>query len=92
MLRGKLRRSYKYRLEIQSYSKRPVEIDILDRVPHSVSAQIEVKAEWEKFGVEKSNLGILEWHKTIQPNEKTIIDYEYEVNWEKDVTIHPPLP
>ena len=92
MLRGKLRRSYKYRLEIQSYSKRPVEIDIFDRVPHSVSTQIEVKADWEKFGVKKSNLGILEWHKTVQPNEKTIIEYEYEVNWEKDVTVHPALP
>jgi len=92
VLRGKLRRSYKYRLEIQSYSKRPVEIDIYDRVPHSVSTQIEVKVEWEKLGVEKHNLGILEWHKTVQPNEKTIIEYEYEVNWEKDVTVHPPLP
>ncbi len=92
VLRGKLRRSYKYRLEIQSFSKRPVEIDIFDRVPHSVSTQIEVKAEWEKLGVEKHNLGILEWHKTIQSNEKTIIEYEYEVNWEKDVTVHPPLP
>jgi len=90
--RGKLRRSYKYRLEIQSFSKRPIEIDVFDRVPHSESTSIEVKAEWEKFGVENQHLGILEWHKSIQPDEKNIIEYEYEVSWEKGITVHPPLP
>ncbi|TFG29645.1 mucoidy inhibitor MuiA family protein [Candidatus Thorarchaeota archaeon] len=90
--RGKLRRSYKYRLEIQSFSKRPVEIDVFDRVPHSETPSIEIKAEWEKFGVKKQHLGILEWHKSIQPDEKTIIEYEYEVSWEKGISVHPPLP
>ena len=90
--RGKLRRSYKYKLEIQSFSKRPVEIDVFDRVPHSETPSIEVKAEWEKFGVKKQHLGILEWHKSIQPDDKTIIEYEYEVSWEKGITVHPPLP
>ena len=90
--RGKLRRSYKYRLEITSFSKRPVEIDVFDRVPHSESTSIEVKAEWEKFGVERQHLGILEWHKSIQPDEKLIIEYDYEVSWEKGITVHPPLP
>lgn len=92
LTRGKLRRSYKYRLEIQSFSKRPIEIDVFDRVPHSESTQIEVKAEWEKFDVKNHHLGILEWHKSIQPDEKTIIEYEYEVSWEKGITVHPPLP
>jgi len=90
--RGKLRRSYKYKLEIQSFSKRPVEIDVFDRVPHSETTSIEVKAEWEKFDVKEQHLGILEWHKSIQPDEKTIIEYEYEVSWEKGITVHPPLP
>jgi len=92
LTRGKLRRLYKYRLEIQSFSKRTVEIDVLDRVPHSESTLIEVKAEWEKFGVEKQHLGILEWHKSIQPDEKTVIEYDYEVSWEKGIMVHPPLP
>ena len=92
LTRGKLRRSYKYRLEIQSFSKRSVDIDVFDRVPHSESTAIEVKAEWEKFGVKKQHLGILEWHKSIQPDEKTTIEYEYEVSWEKGISVHPPLP
>lgn len=92
LTKGKLRRSYKYRLEIQSFSKRSIEIDVFDRVPHSESTSIEVKAEWEKFGVKDQHLGILEWHKSIQPDEKTIIEYEYEVSWEKGITVQPPLP
>ncbi|TFG33309.1 mucoidy inhibitor MuiA family protein [Candidatus Thorarchaeota archaeon] len=92
VMRGKLRRSYRYRLEIQNFSKRAIEIDIFDRVPHSLSTQIEVKAEWQKLGIEKQNLGIIEWHKTLQRNQKDTIEYEYEVSWEKGVTVNPPLP
>jgi uncharacterized protein (TIGR02231 family) len=92
MLRGKLRRAYKYRLEIQSFSKRTVYIEVLDRVPHSVSEQIDVKIDWEKLAVEKQNLGVIEWHRVLESNEKKNIEYDYEVVWEKDVTISPPLP
>jgi len=92
VMRGKLRRSYKYRLEIQSFSKNAVEIDIFDRIPHSLNPSIEVKGTWEKTSVKDENLGVIEWHKTIHPNQKTTIEYEYEVSWEKGITVHPPLP
>jgi uncharacterized protein (TIGR02231 family) len=92
VLRGKLRRSYKYRLEIQSFSKRKIEIEVFDRVPHSVSTQIEVKIDWDKLSTKSHELGVIEWHREIEPNEKKSIDYEYEVVWERDVTINPPLP
>ena len=92
VMKGKLKRSYKYRLEIQNFSKNSIEIDVFDRIPHSVSTQIEVKAEWEKLGIEKQNLGIIEWHKKIESNQKETIEYDYEVSWEKIVTISPPLP
>lgn len=92
VMKGKLKRYYKYRLEIQNFSKQTIELDIYDRIPHSLSTQIEVKAEWEKLAVKKQNLGIIEWHRTIQPNQKETIAYEYEVFWEKGVIITPPLP
>ncbi len=90
--RGKLRRSYKYRLEIESFSKREVEIEIRDRIPHSVSTSIEVKVDWEKFGIEDHELGVMEWQKKIQPKTKIELEYEYEVQWEKGVRIIPSLP
>lgn len=92
VLRGKLRRSYRYRLEIQSFSKRKIEIEVFDRVPHSVNTQIEVKIDWDKLAVKNHELGVIEWHRELEPNEKKNIEYEYEVVWEKDVTISPPLP
>jgi uncharacterized protein (TIGR02231 family) len=92
VLRGKLRRSYKYRLEIQSFSKRKIEIEVFDRVPHSVSTQIEIKIDWEKLAAVNQELGVIEWHRALEPNEKKNIEYDYEVVWEKDVTISPPLP
>jgi uncharacterized protein (TIGR02231 family) len=92
VMRGKLKRSYKYRLEIQSFSKYPIEIDISDRVPHSLNPSIEVKTDWEKSTIKNQNLGVVEWHRSIQPNQKATIEYEYEVSWEKGITIQPPLP
>jgi uncharacterized protein (TIGR02231 family) len=92
VLRGKLRRSYKYKLEIQSFSKRKIKIEVFDRVPHSVSTQIEIKIDWEKLGAVKHELGVIEWYRDLEPNEKKNIEYDYEVVWEKDVTISPPLP
>ena len=92
VMKGKLKRSYKYRLEIQNFSKKPIEMEIYDIVPHSLSTQIDVKAEWEKLGIEKENLGIIEWHKTVEPSQKETIEYNYEVSWDKGVTITPPLP
>jgi uncharacterized protein (TIGR02231 family) len=90
--RGKRRRYYKYRLEIESFSKRPIEIEIVDRVPHSNSTSIEVKLESEKLGIEKIELGVLKWTKNIDVGQKVEIVYDYEVLWEKDITISPPLP
>ncbi len=92
VLRGKLRRSYKYNLEIQSFSKRKIKIEVFDRVPHSVSTQIEIKIDWEKLAAVKHELGVIEWHRNLEPNEKKNIEYDYEVVWEKEVTISPPLP
>ena len=92
VLRGKLRRSYDYRLDIQSFSKRKIEIEVFDRVPHSTSTQIEVKRDWEKLAPKNHELGVIEWYRELEPNEKKSIVYSYEVEWEKDVTISPPLP
>ncbi|MHA1948403.1 MAG: mucoidy inhibitor MuiA family protein [Candidatus Thorarchaeota archaeon] len=92
VLRGKLRRSYQYRLEIESFSKRKIKIDVFDRIPHSVSTQIEVKIDWEKLAPKKHELSVIEWQREIEPNEKKFIEYSYEVEWERDVTINPPLP
>ncbi|NWF95588.1 MAG: mucoidy inhibitor MuiA family protein [Candidatus Thorarchaeota archaeon] len=89
--RGKLRRSYTYRLELENFSKRPIEIEVFDRVPHSLNPAIEVKVDWERLGLEKYELGVMQWKKTIDIGKKETIEYSYEVFWEKGVTVSPPL-
>ncbi|MHA2313520.1 MAG: DUF4139 domain-containing protein, partial [Candidatus Thorarchaeota archaeon] len=90
--RGKLRRAYRYRLEIESYSKRPVKMEVYERVPHSNSTSIEVKVDWEKLNAKKHELGVIEWFIELGPKEKKNIEYSYSVEWERDITINPPLP
>jgi uncharacterized protein (TIGR02231 family) len=90
--RGKLRRAYKYLLEIESYSKRPVKMEVFDRIPHSLNPSIEVKADWEKLRIKKQELGVMEWNIELEPKEKKNIEYSYAVEWERNVSINPPLP
>jgi len=90
--RGKLRKSYKYRLEIESFSKRPLKIRVVDRVPHSLNPSIEIKIDWEKLALEKQELGIMEWLIEMEPKSKREITYEFEVQWDRNITISPPLP
>ncbi len=92
LIRGKLRRYYKYRIEVESFSKEPIDIEIIDRIPHSNSTSIEVKMEWDRLGLQKHELGVMHWNKKIEPKEKIEITYDFEVFWEKGVTISPPLP
>ncbi len=90
--RGKRKRNYTYRLKIENFSKRQIEIEIIDRIPHSNSTQISVKADMEKIAPDKHELGVMEWKKKIPAGEKMTLKYEYEVEWEKGVTVTPPLP
>ena len=44
------------------------------------------------MGIEKPELGVMKWTKKMDAGQKVEIIYDYEVLWEKDVTISPPLP
>ena len=90
--RGKRRRGYEYRLEIKSFSKKPIEMRIVDRIPHSNSEKIQVELKPMQIPTKKSELGVLEWEVTLDAEKELTIEYAFEVEWEKDVQIQPPLP
>ncbi len=90
--RGKLRRAYTYRLEIESFAKRPIKIEVFDRVPHSLNPAIEVKGNWDQLQLESRELGVMKWVLDIEGGKKKQIEYSFEVLWEKGITISPPLP
>ncbi len=89
---GKRRRGYKYRLEITSFAKKGLDIRVIDRIPHSNSPKIKVELSTPKIPYKKMELGVIEWELKLEPQEKMEVNYGYEVEWEKDVTISPPLP
>ena len=90
--RGKTQRDYKYSLEIESYSKSEIEVRIVDRIPHSTSEKIVVQFVQPSVAPTKNELGVLEWEIKIPSEEKTTLTYGFNVEWEKEVTIQPPLP
>ncbi len=90
--RGKRRRGYEYRLEIESFSKKPIQLRVVDRIPHSNSEKIQVDLKPMQIPAKKNELGVLEWEVTLDAEKELTIEYAFEVEWEKDVQIQPPLP
>ncbi len=90
--RGKRRRGYKYKLELKNFSKDTIEIRIVDRIPYSSSEKIEVELKTPSLIPKKVELGVIEWETSIESQKELAIEYSFEVEWEKEVSIRPPLP
>jgi len=90
--RGKQKRGYKYSLEIKSFSKREITVKVVDVIPHSNSEKITVELPEPTTPFKKMELGVIEWEAKIGAGAEITIGYSYEIEWEKDVTITPPLP
>jgi uncharacterized protein (TIGR02231 family) len=92
--RGKRRRGYRYQLEIKSFSKEPLDIRIVDRIPHSNSEKIEVEFKPMAMDIvpKKNEMGVLEWEVKMDAQKELFIKYSFEVEWERNLTIRPPLP
>jgi uncharacterized protein (TIGR02231 family) len=90
--RGKQKRGYKYSLDMQNFSKQGITIKVVDVIPHSSSERINVELVGPSIPTKKEELGVLEWETNIDAGVEFKIEYSYEVEWEKDVSIRPPLP
>ncbi|MFX1271083.1 MAG: mucoidy inhibitor MuiA family protein [Promethearchaeota archaeon] len=92
LTRGKRRRGYQYQLEVKSFSKEQLNIRIVDRIPHSNSEKIQVEFKPLDLAPKKNVMGVLEWEIEIEAQKELNIKYVFEVEWERDLTIRPPLP
>ncbi|MHA2024804.1 MAG: mucoidy inhibitor MuiA family protein [Candidatus Thorarchaeota archaeon] len=90
--RGKKKRGYKYALEMKNFGKQKITIKVVDVIPHSNSEKINVEMTTLSLPTAKAELGVLEWETKIITDGEYKIEYAYEVDWEKDVAIRPPLP
>ncbi|WXG39974.1 MAG: mucoidy inhibitor MuiA family protein [Candidatus Freyarchaeum deiterrae] len=85
--KGKLRNEYKYRLKLNNYSSDKSKIELVDRIPHSLSPEIEAKITSIKPQPDKQELGILRWKLELNPGEETEVSYEYNVEWNRNYTV-----
>ena len=92
LMRGKRSMGYKYSLVVKNFRKEKSEINVKDVIPYSQSERIKIK--WLECSVrpEDDNLGIYTWKLVVEPGAEKSIGYTYDVEWEKDFTISPPLP
>lgn len=90
--RGKQKRGYKYELELKNFSKTEIEIRIVDRIPYSNSEKIVIEMKEPANTFKRYELGIITWETKIAPDKELKIEYLYDVEWEKDLIIRPPLP
>jgi uncharacterized protein (TIGR02231 family) len=90
--RGKQKRGYKYSLELKNFSKNEIEIRVVDRIPYSNSEKILVEMEEPSLTYKKMELGVLTWETKMTKDQELKIEYSYDVEWEKDLSIRPPLP
>jgi uncharacterized protein (TIGR02231 family) len=92
LVKGKRAISYDYELKIQNFRKKESKITIKDRIPHSRSERIKIKSFETSIPSTEDNLGVYTWEFTLKPDEEFKITYKFQVEWEKDYQITPPLP
>ncbi len=90
--RGKQKRSYKYALELKNFSKHEIEIRLVDRIPYSNSEKIDIEMDEPSLPYKTMELGIITWETNMSKDQELTIEYAFEVEWEKDLRIRPPLP
>ncbi|MFW9921708.1 MAG: mucoidy inhibitor MuiA family protein [Candidatus Thorarchaeota archaeon] len=92
LVKGKRSVDYEYELNIKNFRKEESFITIKDVIPYSRSERIKVKDFASSIPSVKDNLGIYTWEIKIPVDKETKITYTYNVEWEKDYDISPPLP
>ncbi len=85
--KGKLRNEYKYQITVNNYTGEKIRMELVDRTPHSLSPEVNVRIVSIEPEPEKQELGVLRWNLELNPEEETKISYEYHVEWNKNYTV-----
>ncbi len=96
--------TYDYRIALSNYKNTPVELQLLDRLPHADDSSI--KIELEKTEPELSTgseylrsagkKGILRWDMKLKPNtvekDVTVVKYSFTMEYDRNMQIQPRRP
>jgi uncharacterized protein (TIGR02231 family) len=87
-LRENRRVRYAYEIKLENLMKAPVSVEVQDQIPVSRHEQIKIKLEKTRPEPdEESDLNILEWQLTMEPEAKASVSYEYVVEHPRTMRI-----
>ncbi|MHA1148356.1 MAG: mucoidy inhibitor MuiA family protein [Promethearchaeota archaeon] len=91
-IKSKLKNNYSYKIIIKNLNNVEQTLTIYDRIPHSNSEKIKVDIEEIIPEPSKKELGILKWRLNLKGIDEKMIQYKYYIEYNKEITVTPPLP
>ncbi len=91
LVKSKYIQSYNYAIEIKNLGKVEGLLKVYDRIPHSNSEKIKVIPGFPDLAPNKRQMGILKWTIELKGIETKKIGYNYNVEWDREIQITPPL-
>ena len=96
--------TYDYRVALSNYKNTPVELQLLDRLPHTDDSSIKIELEKtepqliadSEYLRSEGKKGILRWDMKLKPNtiEKntTVVKYSFTMEYDRNMQIQPRRP
>jgi hypothetical protein len=92
VLKDKVSRHYGYKIKMELLADMDTKLVAQDAVPISDSTRITVENVKYSKEPDKNVSGVLTWNIPTKGMKKLDIDYEFDVVYNKDVEVTPPLP
>jgi len=87
-LTGDIRQTRQWELTARNLKTAPIEIELVDQVPVSVSKQVTVDASEISGAAMDKETGVLTWKFTLQPAESKSVTVKYTVTNPKNTTVY----
>ncbi|MHA1681518.1 MAG: mucoidy inhibitor MuiA family protein [Promethearchaeota archaeon] len=92
VVKGKIKRDYKYEITIEVLNPVDGKLILKDTIPHSDSERIKVEAVEFSVPPVTNKIGVVDWEMDTSEKMKKSIMYSFSVRYPKNMVISPPLP
>ncbi|MEL6391743.1 MAG: mucoidy inhibitor MuiA family protein [Bacteroidota bacterium] len=74
-------------ISVRNTKSRTIKLRLIDQVPISGDAQIDIKTELPDFIQQRENSGIFEWSVDLSPGQEEQMTFSYEVRYPSDMRV-----
>ncbi len=92
IVKDKITRHYAYCIKLDLLHPIEAKLLVMDAIPHSDSTRIAIENIAFSKEPDKNVVGVLTWAMKTKEMKTVSIDYSFDVRYDKDVVIEPPLP